>query len=157
MRDILKGDEKPSLHAEPVLVCRAFCRLVGFTSFSRSTPPQRPIRTLQLVDWTCLWWAICLSTRWNWCPHLPEAINSKYSSTCLYARPSIIRLRYAEVEEREGSPLMAPGGWWVITSVRFILTFMGKGGRPSSTLVGRGARWSFFSCRGSAQKRPSGV
>lgn len=54
--------------------------LVSLCLISRSTPPRSPIRTLQLVDWTCLQRAICLSTRWNWCPHLPEAINSKYDS-----------------------------------------------------------------------------
>lgn len=55
-------------------------RLMSLCLSSRSTPPPSPIRTLQLVDWTCLQWAICLSTRWNWCPHLPEAINWKYDS-----------------------------------------------------------------------------
>lgn len=56
--------------------------LMSLNFSSRSTPPQSPIRTLQLVDWTCLQWAICLGTRWNRCPHLPEAINSKYDSFC---------------------------------------------------------------------------
>lgn len=51
-------------------------------------PPQSPISTLQLVDWTCLQWAICLGTWWNWCPHLPEAINSKYD--CLRSCTTIL-------------------------------------------------------------------
>lgn len=49
---------------------------------SRSTHPWSAIGTLQLVVWTSLQWAICLNTRWNWCPHLPEAINLKYDSLC---------------------------------------------------------------------------
>lgn len=52
---------------------------------SRSTHPWSAIGTLQLVVWTSLQWAICLNTRWNWCPHLPEAINLKYDSLCSWA------------------------------------------------------------------------
>lgn len=66
---------RPPADLQPRSVC-----LVSLNLGSRSTPPRSPIRTLQLVDWTCLQWAICLGTRWNWCPHLPEAINSKYGS-----------------------------------------------------------------------------
>lgn len=59
---------------------RCWICLLSLNLDCRLRPPTRAIRTLQLVDWTCLQWAICLCTRWNRCPHLPEAINSKYDS-----------------------------------------------------------------------------
>lgn len=66
---------------------------------------------------------------------------------------NIIWLNYIEVEERAGSLLMAPRGWWVITSVRFILAVMRNGGRLSSSLVGKRKQQRLFSRHGSTQIR----
>lgn len=80
---------------------------------SRSTPPHSPIRTSQLVDWTFLQRAICLGTLWNWCPHLPEAINSKYD----FARScttTLLPSEWKKVELRRGwrgGGKRAPGPW----------------------------------------------
>lgn len=67
---------------DPRQTFRSSVRLAPLSFGSRSATPCSSIRILQLVDWTCLQRAIFVGTRRNWCPHLPEAINSWYDVFC---------------------------------------------------------------------------